>query len=124
MIYMDNAATSFPKPQKVYEEMDRCLREYCANPGRGGHALSITSSRAVLDTREKLAHFFHIPNSLQICFTKNATEALNMGIQGILEPGDHAITTHMEHNSVIRPLKTLEKERGIELTLLDRKSVV
>ncbi len=118
MIYLDNAATSYPKPDKVYDEMDRCLREYCANPGRGGHEMSIISGKAVMEAREIISRLFGIDNPLQLCFTKNATEALNLGIKGVLKPGDHVITTCMEHNSVIRALKALEKDMGIEVTII------
>lgn len=117
MIYLDNAATSYPKPDNVYQEMLRCMKEYCANPGRGGHELSIRSGRAVMEAREIIANFFNIKNPMRLIFTKNATEALNIGIR-VLKEGDHVITTSMEHNSVIRPLKTLEKEKGIELTII------
>lgn len=119
MIYLDNAATSYPKPEKVYEEMERCMREYCANPGRGGHEMSIMSAKAVLEVRETVCRFFGMSNPMQLSFTKNATEALNIAIKGVLKPGDHVITTCMEHNSVIRPLKTLEKDSGIELTVIE-----
>lgn len=118
MIYLDNAATSYPKPEKVYEEINKCMREYCANPGRGGHAMSIASGKAVLEAREILSEFFNCKNSMQLSFTKNATEALNIAIKGCLRPGDHVITTCMEHNSVIRPLRTLERDLGIEITLI------
>ncbi len=118
MIYIDNAATSFPKPDKVYEEVLRCMREYCANPGRGGHAMTIKSGKEVMKTREIISNFFNIKNPMQICFTKNATEALNAAIKGVLKSGDHVITTCMEHNSVIRPLKTLERDIGIEITII------
>lgn len=118
MIYMDNAATSFPKPERVYEEMERCMREYCANPGRGGHQMSIMAGKAVLETREAICRIFNISNPMQVCLTKNATEAINYGIRGLLKAGDHVITTCMEHNSVMRPLKTLEKEAGVEVTIL------
>lgn len=118
MIYLDNAATSYPKPEKVYEEIDRCMREYCANPGRGGHAMSIASGKAVMEVRERIARFFGFDNLMQICFTKNATEALNIAIKGCLKPGDHVITTCMEHNSVIRPLRTMERDAGIEVSIL------
>lgn len=118
MIYLDNAATSYPKPEKVYEEINKCLREYCANPGRGGHAMSIASGKAVLDAREILSEFFNCRNSMQLSFTKNATEALNIAIKGCLQSGDHVITTCMEHNSVIRPLRTLERDLGIEITII------
>lgn len=118
MIYLDNAATSWPKPEKVYDDINRCMREYCANPGRGGHAMSIASGRAVINVRELLARFFNIKNPMHLCFTKNTTEAINIAIKGIINPGDHIITTCMEHNSVIRPLKTLEKYAGIELMIV------
>lgn len=119
MVYLDNAATSFPKPLRVYDEIDRCMREYCANPGRGGHTMSIASGMAVSLARERISAFFNINNPLRLSFTKNATEALNVAIKGVLKPGDHVITTCMEHNSVIRPLKTLEKDDIIELTIVD-----
>lgn len=119
MIYLDNAATSYPKPEKVYQEINRCMREYCANPGRGGHAMSIAAGMAVINAREILSSFFNIKNSMQLCFTKNATEALNTAIKGYLGEGDHVITTNMEHNSVIRPLKTLERDNKIELSIIE-----
>ncbi|HEX3028661.1 MAG TPA: aminotransferase class V-fold PLP-dependent enzyme, partial [Clostridia bacterium] len=118
MIYMDNAATSFPKPDKVYDEVLRCMKEYCANPGRSGHVLSVASGKAIFEAREKISSFLNIKNPLRLCFTKNATESLNMAIKGILLPGDHVIATSMEHNSVIRPLKTLEKDSDIEITIV------
>jgi cysteine desulfurase / selenocysteine lyase len=119
MIYLDNAATSFPKPECVYREIDRCLRNYCANPGRGGHSMSIEAGRAVMEARAVICNFFNIKNIMQLSFTKNATEALNIAIKGCLKPGSHVITTCMEHNSVMRPLKTLERDMGIELTIVE-----
>ena len=118
MIYLDNAATSFPKPDCVYREMDRCMREYCANPGRGGHMLSLRAGIAVLNAREVICKLFHINNPMQLSFTKNATEALNISIKGIATPGCHIITTGMEHNSVMRPLRTIERDMGVELTIV------
>lgn len=119
MIYLDNAATSYPKPENVYVAIDQCMREYCANPGRGGHSMSIASGKAVFQARTKIADFFNIKEPTQLAFTKNATEALNIAIKGTLNPGDHVITTSMEHNSVIRPLKTMERDFGIELTIVN-----
>lgn len=119
MIYLDNAATSFPKPENVYTSMEKCIKTYCANPGRGSHSMSVQSSLEVNSTREKLASLLKTNDSLNICFTKNATEALNMAILGCLKEGDHVITTCMEHNSVLRPLKTLEKYNGIKLTIVE-----
>lgn len=118
MIYFDNAATSYPKPDSVYTEMDRCMREYGANPGRGGHLMSIKAGRAVLEAREVICSFFNISNPMDLVFTKNATEALNLAIYGAIKPDTHVITTSMEHNSVMRPLKTLESMGEIELTVV------
>lgn len=118
MIYLDNAATSFIKPDAVYEEMMKCMKEYGANPGRGGHSLSIKASMEVMRVREIIGALFNIKDPMRICFTKNATEALNIGISGYLKEGDHVITTSMEHNSVIRPLNTLKRDRKIEFTVV------
>ncbi len=118
MIYLDNAATSFPKPECVYTEMDKCMREYCANPGRGGHVLSIKAGMAVNHTRETISRLFNINDAMQLIFTKNATEALNIAIKGLAYKGCHMITTGMEHNAVIRPLMTLERDMGIEISIV------
>ncbi|MDP4092710.1 MAG: aminotransferase class V-fold PLP-dependent enzyme [Bacillota bacterium] len=118
MIYLDNAATSYPKPDIVHNEMLRCMREYCANPGRGGHILSNKAGDSVMRVREIISRFFNFDNPLNLCFTKNATEAINIALKGFLKHGDHVITTAMEHNSVLRPLKTMERDDGIELTIL------
>lgn len=123
MIYLDNAATSFPKPETVYTEMDKCMRTYCANPGRGSHSMSVQSAIAVNSTREKISKLLNIKDYLNICFTKNATEALNVAIYGCLMPGDHVITTCMEHNSVLRPLHTLQKANKIKLTIVNGDSL-
>lgn len=116
MIYLDNAASSWPKPPEVAAKMEECLREYGANPGRGSHALSMKASRVIFEARRKVAGLFGVKNPDNIIFTQNATEALNMGILGLLKPGDHAITTMLEHNSVRRPLEYVRRERGVELT--------
>jgi cysteine desulfurase family protein len=118
MIYFDNASTSFPKPKYVWTEMEKCMKEYCANSGRSGHAMSIRASKAALGTRELLASMFNIDSPIRICFTKNATEALNYAVKGVLKKGDHVITTSMEHNSVIRPLMTMEKQNIIEVSII------
>ncbi|MBA1334737.1 MAG: Cysteine desulfurase [Firmicutes bacterium] len=115
MIYLDNAATSFPKPETVIREMNKCMLEYCANPGRSGHKLAIEAGRAIYNTRELLCRLFNIENPMQIVFTMNATDSLNLGLKGFLKRGDHVIATSMEHNSVARPLTAL-KERGVEAT--------
>jgi cysteine desulfurase/selenocysteine lyase len=116
MIYLDNAATSYPKPDSVYAEILRCMRDYCANPGRASHRMSISCSMAIAEAREVVAGFFNIPDPLHLSFTKNATEALNIAIKGCLKPKDHVITTSMEHNSVVRPLKTMERDWGVEVS--------
>ena len=118
MIYLDNAATSFPKPECVYTEIDRCMREYCSNPGRGSHSLSVKSGMAVMAAREEICSLFNISDPMRLVFTKNATEALNMAIKGIAAPGCHIITTCMEHNSVMRPLRTLERDMDIRLSVV------
>lgn len=118
MIYLDNAATTYPKPQKVYDSMMDCMKNYCANPGRSGHKLAMKSAREIYDTRENIAKLFNIENPMNIIFTSNATDSLNIAIKGVVNEGDHIITTSMEHNSVIRPIKSLEKY-GIENTIVD-----
>lgn len=104
MIYLDNAATSFPKPDCVVNAMADCIRHYCGNPGRSGHDLSIKTAEKIYETRRALTDFFHFSDPLKILFTGNTTEALNLAIKGVLSPGDHVIATSMEHNSVLRPL--------------------
>ncbi|MGE4284679.1 MAG: aminotransferase class V-fold PLP-dependent enzyme [Clostridia bacterium] len=116
MIYLDNAATSWPKPELVYREMINCMKSYGANPGRSGHKMAMIASEKIYECRENISQLFSIPNPLCISFTSNTTESLNMGIKGILKPGDHVITTSMEHNSVLRPLKKLES-LGVALSI-------
>jgi cysteine desulfurase/selenocysteine lyase len=118
IIYLDNAATSFPKPEPVCREMDRCMRTYCANPGRSGHAKSLEAGRKVMEAREELCSFFGIEDAFRLVFTKNATEALNIAIKGMAKPGGHVIATCMEHNSVLRPLKALERQMGIRMVIV------
>lgn len=117
MIYLDNAATSFPKPSKVYEEVMNCMKNYCANPGRGSHNMAIRSALKIMEARDLISEIFNIKNPLNIVFTSNATEALNIAIKGLLKKGDHVISTVIEHNSVLRPLNTMDKH-GIEVTLI------
>ena len=117
MIYFDNAATTFPKPEVVYDSIMTAMRGYGANPGRSGHKLALKSSRGIYETRELIGRLFNVKNPMNIILTFNATESLNIGIKGILKPGDHVITTSMEHNSVLRPIKYMEKF-GIESTIV------
>ncbi|MDD6213334.1 MAG: aminotransferase class V-fold PLP-dependent enzyme [Clostridiales bacterium] len=116
MIYMDNAATSWPKPIQVEERMVEALRTF-GNGGRGAHGSALTAARMIYDTREMLAELFGASDPSRIAFTANSTASLNMAIQGLLVPGDHVITTECEHNSVLRPLYRLEKQ-GVELSIL------
>jgi cysteine desulfurase family protein len=113
-IYLDNAATSFPKPEAVYRRIDEAFRQFGGNPGRGGHQLSLDASRIVFTAREVVANFFGIADSSRIAFTSNATEAINLALFGFLHPGDRVVTTNMEHNAVARPLRALQ-ERGVEV---------
>ena len=117
MIYLDNGATSFPKPRSVYEEMIKCVRDYCANPGRGAHDMSIRCDMEIYECRERIAKLFNIDNPLNVIFTANATDGLNIAIHGLLEKGDHIITSYLEHNSVLRPVKQKERQ-GVEVSLL------
>jgi len=117
MIYFDHAATSWPKPPQVKEAMNRFMEEIGGNPGRSGHALSIEAARIIYEAREALSILFHVRDSSRIVFTLNATESINLALKGLLKYKDHVITSSMEHNSVMRPLRDLEK-RGIELTVV------
>lgn len=117
MIYLDNGATSFPKPRGMIDAMDRCMLEYCGNPGRSGHAFSMRTGEGIYAARKKIAKLFNISDPTRVIFTWNTTGALNLGIQGVLKEGDHVITTSMEHNSVLRPLKMLES-KGVEHTIV------
>lgn len=116
MIYLDQAATSYPKPPEVVEAVCEAL-QHAGNSGRGAHHLSLTASRLIFDARWELADFLGAEDPSCIAFTANATESLNLALFGTLNPGDHVITTEVEHNSVLRPLYCLEK-RGVEITFL------
>jgi len=115
LIYLDHAATSFPKPEIVYQAVDKALREECGNPGRSNHRLALSATRVAEEARMLCARLFHAASPDSIVFTNNTTTALNMAIQGAVSPGDHVITGSLEHNSVTRPLKYLE-QKGIEIT--------
>ena len=117
MIYFDNSATSWPKPPGVKAAMTGFLDEIGANPGRSGHSRSIEAARTLYDAREALAGLFNVRDPLRIVFTLNATDALNLALKGLLRPGDHVITSSVEHNSVMRPLRDLERG-GVELTIV------
>ena len=110
MIYIDNAATSHPKPESVYKRMDFVLRNASANPGRSGHRMAIEANRVIFESRESVARLFNIRHPERIIFTCNATAALNLALKGLLQPGDHCVTSDMEHNSMVRPLKFLSQQ--------------
>ncbi|MEW8998414.1 MAG: aminotransferase class V-fold PLP-dependent enzyme [Thermoanaerobacter sp.] len=116
MIYFDNAATSWPKPDGVYREVEKVLRN-CGNPGRGGHKMALVSGRVIFEARQEICSIFNIKDPMRVVFTSNTTEALNIALKGLLKEGDHVITSSMEHNSMIRPLMAL-KEKGIEVTIV------
>lgn len=119
MSYFDNAATSYPKPDEVYSVLIETMRNKGGNPGRGSHRIAIEAFRAVYETRVKLAKLFNIDYPLRIAFTQNATMSLNFAIKGVLEKGDHVITTSLEHNSVLRPLFSMEEQKKIDLTIVE-----
>ena len=116
MIYLDNAATSFPKPEGVYRALDKFARESLANPGRSGHRMALGAERAMENARHRLNRFFNGRDPNRFVFTLNCTDALNIAMKGVLNPGDHAITSDLEHNSVSRPLEALAKAGTITLT--------
>jgi cysteine desulfurase family protein len=122
MVYFDNAATTWPKPPEVAEAMVHFLDEVGANPGRAAHHRAVESGRIVYDAREAVAELFNVPDPLRVVFGANVTEALNLALRGYLRPGDHVITSGMEHNSVMRPLRNLERSpqgsEGVELTVV------
>ena len=115
MIYLDNAATSWPKPEGVYRAMDEFLRKNAGSPGRGSHSMSLVAAEIVEEARILMARLINVSEKERIIFTLNCTDALNLGLKGVLKPGDHVITSCMEHNSVVRPLRKLEKQ-GVKVT--------
>lgn len=116
MIYLDNAATTMKKPKEVVDAVTNALCTI-GNSGRGAYNGALQASRVIFETRMGLASMFHIRNPKQIAFTANATQSLNIAIKGVLKPGDHVISTQLEHNSVLRPLYEMER-MGVELTIL------
>ena len=121
MIYMDNAATSWPKPDSVYNSVICCMKKYGANPGRSSHKMAIEAANILLYTREMLCELFDVTDPFSMIYTYNTTDSLNLAIKGILKEGDHVITSSMEHNSVLRPLKHLEK-LGVQITIVQADS--
>lgn len=123
MIYLDNAATSFPKPESVYQALDQFGRQSLANPGRAGHKMALASERLLDDTRHLLNQFLRGEGPERFIFTLNCTDALNMAFKGVLSNGDHVITTDLEHNSVSRPLRAMELAGRITLTRIRATSI-
>lgn len=119
MIYLDNAATSFPKPPEVIGEMSRCMKEYCGNPGRGSHKLAFAAAEKIYDCRASLCDFFSAESPENVIFCQNATHALNIAILSLARDGAHFICSDMEHNSVRRPLEYLARERGCSYSVFD-----
>ena len=118
IIYFDNAATTFPKPPGVIEAVVAYMSRVGGNPGRSAHRLSLEAARIVFEAREKIASLFNIEDSCRVIFTSNATEAINLALFGTLNAGDNVVTTSMEHNAVMRPLRHLEKSRGVTVTVI------
>lgn len=114
MIYLDNAATTFPKPSAVTEEMRICMQEYCGNPGRGAHKLSLKAAEKVFECRETAAEMFGAAGADRVFFTPNATFGINAVIKGLLKQGDHVLISDMEHNAVWRPIHKLAEQGLIE----------
>jgi cysteine desulfurase family protein len=116
IVYLDHAASSWPKPPQVIEAMAECVREYAANPGRGAHRMSLAASRVLFETRCNLARLFGVGNPNDIVFASNASEALNLAIKGFVKSGQHVVTTSLEHNSVRRPLEYVKRKIGADVT--------
>lgn len=119
MIYLDNAATTYPKPKTVINAVQNAMTCYGANPGRSGHDLSLKTAQIVYDTRNALSDFFNGYGAECVSFTQNCTQALNTAIKGVLKKGDHVVISSLEHNSVVRPLETLKTQGLIEYTAFD-----
>ncbi len=122
MIYLDHAATSWPKPPGVVDAMIEAVTVYGANPGRGSHSMSLDASRSIYQARSSIARLFSIKDPNRLVFTKNTTEALNLALFGFLKNDDHVICTSIEHNSVRRPLEYLKKTKRISITYLEHSA--
>lgn len=118
MIYLDNGATSFPKPLSVRKNVDISLKKFSANPGRSGHSLSLRAAKEIFECRKRLKELFNVNSEEEIIFTENCTMALNTVIFGLLSEGDHVLISSMEHNSVTRSLESL-KDKGVTYSTFD-----
>ena len=112
--YLDNAATTFPKPQSVYDEVNRCITSYCGNSGRSSHSLSLAASEKIYECRTLLGEFFGVSDVERMAFTLNSTYAINTVVKGALKKGDHVLISDLEHNAVLRPINKLKEEGIIE----------
>src|SRR5262245_29073199 len=115
-IYLDNAATTFPKPARVYEQTFEYMKTSAGNPGRGAHYFSNSSAETVENARRKVAAFFRLPDHHRVVFTSGCTESINIVLKGHLKTGNHVIATNLDHNSVSRPLEHLRCDRKLEVT--------
>ena len=115
LIYLDNGATSFPKPDEVYKFMDHFYRNFGVNPGRSGYDLCMETGEIVENTRKMMTDLFNGTDPDRLCFSYNSTDALNLILFGLLQKGDHAVSTTLEHNSVLRPLYHLSRDQGVEV---------
>lgn len=118
MIYLDNSATSFPKPNSVIRAVNESMRYYSANPGRSGHTMSVKCAQKIFECRESVCRLFNIDDESKVVFTAGCTQSLNTVIKGVLKPGDHCVISCLEHNSVLRPLQKL-KSKNISYTVAD-----
>lgn len=117
MIYLDNAATSFPKPASVLHDLSVCVRKYCGNPGRSSHRLSLRAAEEIYRTREEIASLLSFDKPENIIFTENATYALNLAIKTTVRPGAHVLISDMEHNAVTRPLEKLRRTEDVKISV-------
>lgn len=113
MIYLDNAATSFPKPREIIEAVNDCLARYCGNPGRGAHPLSLACAEKIYDCRVAISDLLGVGAPERVLFTYNTTHALNLAIKGLFHAGDHVLISELEHNAVRRPLCRLHREQSV-----------
>lgn len=118
MIYLDNAATSFPKPKESIQYLNNFIQNIGGNPGRSGHTPSVDAARIIFEAREKLTGFINGEDSERLIFTQNGTESLNLAILGLLKEKNHVIATSLEHNSVMRPITFLQKEKHIDISII------
>ncbi len=117
MIYLDNAATTFPKPKSVIDGVYKCITEYCGNPGRSAHRMSVLTSEKIYETREKIAEFISIEEPEKIVFTQNATHALNLAIKTTVQPNSHVLISDIEHNAVLRPIHAVSLKNNVRYSI-------